>query len=112
IAAGEGLLTVDDKVISFFPEYITEDIAANMAELRIRHLLSMSTGHDVDTGIAQRLEPGGDWIRAFFDTPIVHPPGTYFLYNSGASYMLSAIVERVTGVTLLDYIRPRLLEPL
>ncbi len=112
IAAGEGLLSVDDLVISFFPEYITEAIAANMADLRVRHLLAMSTGHDVDTAIAQRLEPNGDWVRAFFDTPIVHPPGTFFLYNNGASYMLSAIVQRVAGMTLLDYIRPRLLEPL
>ena len=112
LAVGEGLLSVDDPVVSFFPEYITEAIAVNMAELRVRHLLSMSTGHDVDTGIAQRLEPGGDWVKAFFDTPIVHPPGTHFLYNSGASYMLSAIVQRVTGQTLVDYVRPRLFEPL
>ncbi len=112
IAVDEGLLSVDDQVISFFPEYITETIAANMADLRIRHLLAMSTGHDVDTAIAQRLEPSGDWVRAFFDTPIVHPPGTFFLYNNGASYMLSAIVQRVTGETLIDYLRPRLLEPL
>jgi CubicO group peptidase (beta-lactamase class C family) len=112
LAVQEGLLSVDDLVISFFPEYITEAVAANMANLRIRHLLSMSTGHDVDTGIAQRLEPGGDWIRAFFETPIVHPPGTFFLYNSGGSYMLSAIVQRVTGQTLVDYVRPRLFEPL
>jgi CubicO group peptidase (beta-lactamase class C family) len=112
LAVQEGLLSVDDQVISFFPEYITDAIAANMADLRIRHLLSMSTGHDVDTGIAQRLEPGGDWIRAFFETPIVHPPGTFFLYNSGGSYMLSAIVQRVTGQTLVDYVRPRLFEPL
>ena len=112
IAAGEGLLSVDDPVISFFPEYINEAIAANMADLRVRHLLAMSTGHDVDTAIAQRLEPSGDWVRAFFDTPIVHPPGTFFFYNNGASYMLSAIVQRVTGETLIDYLRPRLLEPL
>jgi CubicO group peptidase (beta-lactamase class C family) len=111
-AVQEGLLTVDDLLISLFPEYVTEEVATNMSDLRIRHVLSMSTGHDVDTGIVQRLEPAGDWIKAFFDTPIVHPPGSHFLYNSGASYMLSAIIQKVTGQVLVDYLRPRLFDPL
>ncbi len=112
MAVQEGLLTVDDLLIDIFPEYVTEDIAVNMAELRIRHILAMSTGHDVETGAIQRLEPDGNWIKAFFDTPIVHPPGTHFLYNSGGSYMLSAIIQKITGFTLMDYVRPRLFDPL
>lgn len=112
LAVQEGLLTVDDLLIDIFPEYVTEDIAANMADLRIRHVLSMSTGHDVETGAIQRLQPDGDWIKAFFDTPIVHPPGTHFLYNSGGSFMLSAIIQKITGLTLVEYVRPRLFDPL
>lgn len=101
-----------DLLIDIFPEYVTPEIAVNMADLRIRHVLAMATGHDVETGVIQRQQPDGDWIKAFFDTPIVHPPGTHFLYNSGGSYMLSAIIQKVTGHTLVDYVRPRLFDPL
>jgi hypothetical protein len=54
----------------------------------------------------------GNWIKGFLEQPVVYEPGTHFLYNSGATYMLSAIVQRLTGMTLLDYLQPRLLEPL
>jgi CubicO group peptidase (beta-lactamase class C family) len=112
LAVQEGLLTVDDLLIDIFPEYVTKEIAVNMADLRIRHVLAMATGHDVETGEIQRKHSDDDWIKAFFDTPLVHPPGTYFLYNSGGSFMLSAIIQKVTGVPLIDYVRPRLFDPL
>jgi hypothetical protein len=51
-------------------------------------------------------------VKAFFDTPIARPSGTRFLYNSGASYMLSAIVQKLTGQPMVDYLRPRLFDPL
>ncbi|MBW7461807.1 serine hydrolase, partial [Paenibacillus sepulcri] len=44
--------------------------------------------------------------------PVEHEPGTHFVYNSGATYMLSAILQKVTGQTLLEYLQPRLIEPL
>jgi CubicO group peptidase (beta-lactamase class C family) len=112
LAVQEGLLTVDDLLIDIFPEYVTPEIAANMADLRLRHVLAMATGHDVETGQIQRDQPDDDWIKAFFDTPIVHPPGTFFLYNSGGSFMLSAIIQKVTGIPLVEYLRPRLFDPL
>ncbi|WP_274651310.1 serine hydrolase domain-containing protein [Paenibacillus humicola] len=111
-AVQEGRLTVDDLVIDLFPEYVTEAIAANMSGLRLRHLLSMSTGHDVETGAIQRQQPEGDFVKAFLETPIAFTPGTHFLYNSGASYMLSAIITKLTGQTLVDYLKPRLFDPL
>jgi hypothetical protein len=54
----------------------------------------------------------GNWTAAFFTVPVIHAPGTHFLYNTGASYMLSAILQKVTGEMLNDYLRPRLYEPL
>lgn len=112
LAVSEGLLTEDDTVLSFFPEYRTPDIDSNMADMRIRHLLSMSTGHTEDTMRHLHRAEDGDFARAFFSVPIQKPPGTHFLYNTGATYMLSAILQRVTGVTLLDYLTPRLFQPL
>jgi len=112
LAVDEGRLSLDDPVISFFPEEVTPAIADNMKELRIRHLLSMTTGHTVDTIPIMHASPDGNWVKAFLETPIERPPGTHFLYNTGASYMLSAILHRATGEQLLDWLRPRLLEPL
>jgi hypothetical protein len=72
----------------------------------------MSTGHAEDTMAVMRALPGRDWVRVFFDVPLVYPPGTHFLYNSGASFVLSAALQARAGMTLGEYIRPRLLQPL
>lgn len=111
LAVDEQLMSVEDPVLKFFPEYVTPDIEANMKNLLVKHLLSMSTGHTQDT-LPILWSNSTDWVKAFLETPINREPGTYFLYNTGASYMLSAIIERVTGQKLLDYLRPRLLDPL
>jgi len=51
-------------------------------------------------------------VKKFLALPVTHKPGTFFVYNTPATYMLSAIVQKVTGQTVLDYLRPRLFEPL
>jgi hypothetical protein len=52
------------------------------------------------------------WVKGFLSLPVEHKPGTHFVYNSGATFMLSAIIQKVTGKTLLEYLTPRLFEPL
>ena len=78
----------------------------------MRHLLSMSTGQVDDTMPRMGERRDGNWMKAFFEVPVLHPPGTHFLYNTGASYMLSAIVQKKTGMKLVDYLKPRLFDPL
>ena len=112
LAVAEGHFTVDDPVLSFFPDDAPAEVSANLAAMRVRHLLSMSTGHDEDTTGPITARPDGNWIKGFFEEPVLHEPGTHFLYNSGASYMLSAIVQKTTGMKVIDYLRPRLFEPL
>ncbi len=80
--------------------------------MRIRHLLSMSSGHAKDTTEQLRSSADGDWIKAFLALPVEHAPGTHFVYNSGASYMLAAVVQKLTGMKLVDYLKPRLFDPL
>ncbi|WP_282942165.1 serine hydrolase [Paenibacillus sp. RC67] len=111
LAVEEGLLLLDDFVINFFPDKKVQR-SGNFSSLRVRHLLSMSTGHSQDT--MQKLwdSPDGDWVQAFLNTTIEYEPGTHFVYNSGASYMLSAILQKVSGQTLMEYLQPRLLQPL
>jgi hypothetical protein len=78
--------------------------------MRVRDLLTMSTGHDKDaTGAIRGQE---DWAKAILALPVEHAPGTHFAYNSAASYLLSAIVRKVTGTDLRDYLGPRLFAPL
>jgi hypothetical protein len=80
--------------------------------MRVRHLLSMSTGHDADVTQATTAAADSNWVKAFLAQPVQHTPGTHFAYNSAATYMLSAIVQKLTGKTVLAYLEPRLLEPL
>jgi len=110
-AVSEELISVDDKVISFFDEALPDSIGPYLKQLTIQDLLTMSVGHDEDpTG---HVRTGGiDWAESFFEQPIVNEPGTTFLYNSLATYMASAIVQKVSGQKIIDYLQPRLFEPL
>jgi CubicO group peptidase (beta-lactamase class C family) len=113
LAVAEGRLSVEDLLLTFFPDEVPpEGPDANLAKMRIRHLLSMSTGHDKDTTEQLRANPDGDWIKAFLALPVKHAPGTHFVYNSGASFMLAAVVQKLTGMKLVDYLKPRLFDPL
>jgi len=109
-AVSEKKLSVNDKVISFFPDKLPANVSDNLSQLTIKDLLSMSAGQAPDPSSA--IVPTDDWIKIFFATPIVNKPGSVFLYNSMATYMLSAIVQKVTGQKIIDYLKPRLFEPL
>lgn len=112
LAVAEGRLSVIDPVVSFFPEYVPADASDNLKNMRVRQLLSMSTGHQEDA-TGPMIEQGGeDWVKGFFGLPVENKPGTHFVYNSAASYILGAIVQRVTGMTMREYLMPRLFEPL
>jgi len=112
LLVAEGKVGLDDPVLSFFSEDAPPQISEHLAAMRVRHLLSMSTGH-VDNTLGPIFgREDGNWAKAFLASPVERAPGTHFLYNSGATYMLSAIVQHITGVTLVNYLRPRLFEPL
>ncbi|HWD19737.1 MAG TPA: serine hydrolase [Verrucomicrobiae bacterium] len=110
LAVTEGRLAVEDPVIKFFPDKAPSAVSENLAALRVKHLLSMSVGQAQDSIPIICKEQ--DWVKTFLSLPIAHPPGSVFLYNSGATYMLSAIVQKLTGQKVVDYLRPRLFEPL
>jgi CubicO group peptidase (beta-lactamase class C family) len=109
-AVTERKLTVNDPVVSFFPDQLPEQVSENLTALRIKDLLTMSVGHAEDSSpIITKQE---NWVKAFLALPIPNRPGTVFLYNSGATYMLSAIVQKVSGQKLIDFLQPRLFRPL
>lgn len=112
LAIAEGRFSIDDSVLDFFPENTPDEVSQLLSSMRVRHLLSMSTGQAEDTWSYMVGRPDGNWIKGFLNVPVLHTPGTHFLYNTGATYMLSAIIQKTTGMKLLDYLQPRLFEPL
>ena len=112
LAVGERRLSVEDPVTKFFPDDLPGEVSPNLAALKVKHLLSMSVGMAKDSIRIIEKTSEGTWAKAFLRLPIEFEPGTKFLYNSGASYMLSAIIKKVTGQSAHQYLTPRLFEPL
>jgi len=112
LAVAEGRLTVHDKVISFFPDDLPDTVSDNLAAMSVHDILAMATGHAEDTTGFMREKFDDNWVKGFLTMPVEHQPGTHFVYNSGATYMQSAIIQKLTGMRLLDYLTPRLFEPL
>jgi CubicO group peptidase (beta-lactamase class C family) len=112
IAQAEGRLSIDDPVLKFFPGDAPVDPSENLKAMRIRSLLMMSSGHLGGTIGPFPFTSKENLTRAFLALPVEHKPGTHFVYNTPASFMLSAVVQKVTGETALDYLGPRLFEPL
>jgi CubicO group peptidase (beta-lactamase class C family) len=111
LAESEHRLDIERPVISFFPDERPDSIPPMLAALTVRDLLMMAAGQDADPTFDVTIRET-NWVKGFFAKPIVKQPGTTFLYNSLATYMLSAIVQKVTGQTVLEYLTPRLFEPL
>jgi CubicO group peptidase (beta-lactamase class C family) len=108
LAIQQKKLKLDDPVLKFFPADAPPNPSNRLKAMKVRDLLTMSGGHEVEPKAV-----GGDpSVRQFLAQPVVYDPGTHFLYNTMGSYVLSAIVTKVTGQTTLEYLKPRLFKPL
>ena len=106
-AVQDGLLKTSDRLIDFFPEKFTGAPCEYMQKITVKHLLTMNTGHKEEP---QR--DGDDWEAAFLRSYIEYEPGTHFMYNTYGTFMLSAIVQKVTGKKLVEYLKEKLFIPL
>lgn len=111
-AIDEGLVNLDDRLVDFFPEQVPEDAGDNLKAITVRDLLVMGCGHEREHTDEIRYGEGEDWVAQFMTFPVEREPGTYFCYNTIGTYMLSAIITKVTGQKMVDYLAPRLWEPL
>jgi CubicO group peptidase (beta-lactamase class C family) len=109
LAISENRLKITDKVFTFFPYSMPDSIGSFMRELTVRDLLAMSVGQNPEP---RAMGVDGDWISIFLKTEPLVKPGTVFRYNNMATFMLSAIVQQVTGQTVFDYLLPRIFKPL
>lgn len=99
-------LSLDDHIVDFFPDKLTDPIPCQLKETTIRHMLTMSTCHRMTT---YKRTDDPDWTRTFFTVPPDHDPGSFFMYDTSSSHVLGALVERITGQNLLEYLRTTVL---
>ena len=116
LAIADGKMKLDDKVISFFPDKLPAEVSDNLADMDIRDLLTMTCGHAKDhTYEMQQLakeNPSMDWVKQFLSYPVEFTPGEVYCYNSVGTFMLSAIVQKVIGKKLVEYLNERIFTPL
>jgi CubicO group peptidase (beta-lactamase class C family) len=115
IAMDQGLLdSLDHKVVEYFPEYFYPQTDPRMAEVTLRHLLTMSSGFRwAEFGpIQTRWMNSSNWVEAAINLEFVEQPGTGFTYCTANTQLLSAILTKVTGEALRDYAQRNLFTPL
>lgn len=106
----DGKIDLDQRVVSFFPEQVPTNASENLRQVRVRDLLTMNLGADHTD--AERDDITGDWVKAMLSNTIDREPGTCFKYDSGATHLLAAIVEKVSGKSLMCFLKERLFDPL
>jgi CubicO group peptidase (beta-lactamase class C family) len=119
IAIGEGAIRgVDQPVMEFFPDYVPEYLDEHKQRITIYHLLTMTSGLDWRelepfTGdSSERMQSTANWALYVLDLPMAYEPGIMFNYSTGNSQLLSAILQKATGRTALEYAREKLFRPL
>lgn len=111
-AVAEGLLDLDATVLSYFPELDGEITDPRSRAMKVRHVAAMASGHNAETMRQASANDPADLVRGFLLIPPDQEPGTVFAYNQPCTYSLAAIIQRQSGQTLVDYLRPRLFDPL
>lgn len=105
LLADEGKLSLSDPIISYFPDKIPDDIHPWIAAMTIRDMLMMRTCHASTT---YKLNMQTDWVESFFTVPPTHPAGKIFHYDTSSAHTLAALVERLSGMPMLDYLKEKL----
>lgn len=108
-AEQDGLLNLDDKIIKYFPEELKNQTDDNMRNQTIRHMLMMATAKHDKNWFTQRCD---DRVSCYFNNDLEDscPSGTVFEYDSTGSFVLGALVERLTNKKLADYLREKLFD--
>lgn len=112
----EGLINLTDKVVSFFEDdsdiKLPDDLTENAKAMTIEDLITMRSGHDREISGSEWRPLKTSWTEAFFKEPVVHTPGKHYCYSSACSYLLSAIVQKVTGKSAHKYLEDGILRKL
>jgi CubicO group peptidase (beta-lactamase class C family) len=114
IMVDQGLLKLEQPVLSFFPDKTFENVDERKKAMTVENLLTMTSGLEWNEGdrVYQEMYTSADWVKYVLDKPMAAQPGTQFVYNSGSSHVLSAIVGQAAGMPTLEFARKYLFEPL
>lgn len=114
IAQKEGIIDLEEKISETFFDYVPKNADSNILDLKVRHLLTMTTG--LDNALFFAADPERytteDWTAYFFSADFTHPPFAQFLYSNFNTYILGHMLERKCGMDLLEYMKPRIFDPL
>ena len=102
----EGRVSLEDKICDYFLDKLEEETHPYIKEITIRDMLKMATAHKSTT---YKRYDGDDWVKSFFVVEPSHAPGTVFSYDTSSSHVLAALVERLSGKSILDYLRDKFL---
>lgn len=109
-AVSEGLISYEDKIVGYFQGHLPKEPSEWLGEITIKHLLTMTSGLAEESDSQDDEEP--DWPRHVLGYPVKYKPGTHFHYNSFSTYLVSHIVQQVTGQPIVEYLKPRLWDKL
>lgn len=109
ILISEGRLSLNDRIIDYFPDKLPPIIPEELNNTTIEHLLMMTTCHRKTT---YKIEQTDDWVGSFFTVPPDHAPGAFFMYDTSGTHVLGALVERVSQKPLLEFLQSKVLSDL
>ena len=110
-AVAEGLLRWDTPVTKVLPEEVPEENQDDMRRVTLETLLSMGSGLE-EASDSPSPDPKITWARHVLSHKIKYPPMAHFHYNTFGTYLVSCMVQKAAGMTIRDYLMPRLFEPL
>src|SRR4051812_39903628 len=112
LAVGDGLLSLDDRVVDVLPDHVPAGLPEQGRRVTVHHLLSMTSGHRTDSlAEAWQLEPD-DLVKGFLRVPFPDPEGTRHAYDNATTFLLARMMERVTGRDLPELLDERLFAPM
>lgn len=106
LLVGDGKLKLDDYVCDYFPDKLPKNVHPFIKEMQVKHLLTMSTAHKSTT----YKKYDGDWVESFFHVEPDYHPGTIFSYDTSATHVLCALVQRLAGKNMLEFLKERVLD--
>ena len=116
IAVDQGKISLDDKMVSFFPDRAIENIDARKESITVRHLATMTSGlacsRARSEAIRAQMMASPDWVGYALNLPVWYDPGTHFEYCNAAIHILSGVLSKATGMSALEYARQNLFGPL
>ena len=121
MAVDEGLFTLDTHPTDILSKYIPDSLDPAWRHVTVRHLLTMSSGHNRKLMDGYSLIPGvvnrddlenKDWVNYAFSQSLDLEPGRKFVYNNSCPHLISRMITELTGENLIDWLRPRLFDPL